>query len=148
MAQIEMIINSVRRNSTTDERAIILREKEAERYLPIYAGSSQASLLAKELQGVGDSELEDYVFSLTGIDTTKSKVLSVIINRFENNIFSARLLLSQHDKPLEVDCPPAIALALGVRAQVPIFAEEAVLDKAGIAVPQVVEVQPENDVTM
>ncbi len=78
-------------------------------------------------------KLEDYVFSLTGIDITNSKVESVIINGFDNNIFYARLLLSQHDKP--VDCPPAIALALGARAQAPIFAEEAVLGKAGIDVP-------------
>lgn len=135
MAQIEMIIDSVRRNLTTNKGAIILKERGAERYLPIYAGSPQASLVAKQLQGVEDSELEDYAFSLTGIDTTKSKVKSVIINRLDNNIFYARLLLSQHDKPQEVDCPPAIALALGVRAQAPIFAEETVLDKAGIAVP-------------
>jgi hypothetical protein len=135
MAQIEMIIDSVRRNSLTDQWSIILKERGAERYLPIYVGSPQASLVAKQLQGVGSSELGDYVFSLTGIDTTKSKVESVIINGFDNNIFYARLLLSQHDKPREVDCPPAIALALGVRVQAPIFAEEAVLDKAGVDVP-------------
>ena len=135
MAQIEMIIDSVRRDMLNDMWVVILKEKGAERYLPIYAGSPQASLVAKQLQGVGDSELEDYVFSLTSIDTTKSKVESVIINGFDNNIFYARLLLSQHDKPQQVDCPPAIALALGVRAQAPIFVEEAVLDKAGIEVP-------------
>ena len=135
MAQIEMTIDSVRRNSLSDEGSIILKEKAAERYLPIYAGSLQASLVARQLQGVGGSELEDYVFSLTGIDTTKSKVESVIINGFDNSIFYARLILSQHNKPREVDCPTSIALALGVRAQAPIFAEEAVLDKAGIAVP-------------
>jgi len=135
MAQIEMMIDSVRRNMLSDMWVVLLKEKVAERYLPIYAGSLQAGLVARQLQGVGGSELEDYVFSLTGIDTTKSKVESVIINDFDNNIFYARLLLSQHDKPREVDCPPAIALALGVRAQAPIFAEEAVLDKAGINVP-------------
>jgi len=134
MAQIEMIIDSVRRNMLSDMWVVILKEKGAERYLPIYAGSPQASLVGRQLQGVGGSELED-AFSLTGIDTTKSKVESVIINGFDSNIFYARLLLSQHDKPREVDCPPAIALALGVRAQAPIFAEEAVLDKAGINVP-------------
>lgn len=135
MAQIEMIIDSIRRNMLSDMWVVLLKEKGAERYLPIYAGSLQASLVARQLQGVGGSELEDYVFSLTGIDTTKSKVESVIINGFDNNIFYARLLLSQHDKPREVDCPPAIALALGVRAQAPIFAEEAVLDKVGVNVP-------------
>jgi len=134
MAQIEMIIDSVRRNMLSDMWVVILKEKGAERYLPIYAGSPQASLVGRQLQGVGGSELED-AFSLTGIDTTKSKVESVIINGFDNSIFYARLILSQHNKPREVDCPPAMALALGVRANAPIFAEEAVLDKAGIDVP-------------
>jgi len=50
MAQIEMIIDSVRRNSLTDQWSIILKERGAERYLPIYAGSPQASLVAKQLQ--------------------------------------------------------------------------------------------------
>ena len=59
MALNEVTIDSVRRNSTTDEGAIILKERGAERYLPIYAGSPQASLVAKQLQGVGDSELGD-----------------------------------------------------------------------------------------
>ena len=134
MAQIEMIIDSVRQNSTTDEGAIILKEKGAERYLPIYAGSPQASLVAKQLQGVGVSELED-VLSLTRIDINKSKVESVIINRFEDDTFYAKLLLSQNEESFEVDCQVAGALALAVRRKAPIFAEEAVLDEAGVAVP-------------
>ena len=44
-------------------------------------------------------------------------------------------LLTCHDESYEVDCPPAKALALGVRAKAPIFAEEAVLDKVGVNVP-------------
>ncbi len=64
MAQIEMTIDSVRRNSMTDEEAIILKEKGAERYLPIYAGSPQASLVAKQLQGV-ESSVSSFLFLST-----------------------------------------------------------------------------------
>lgn len=135
MAQVEMTIDSVRRNSLTDEWSIILKEKEGERYLPIYVGSSQASLVGRELQGIGYSELEDYVLSLTSVDIANSKVESVTISRFQNNIFYATLSYSQHDKPRDADCPPAVALALAVRAEAPIFAEERVLNKAAIGVP-------------
>lgn len=58
---------------------------------------------------------------------------SVIINRFEGNVFHAKLF-TQHDKPREADCPPAKALALGVRAKALIFADEQVLEKAAITV--------------
>ena len=52
MAQIEMVIDFVRRNMLSDMWVIILKEKGAERYLPIYAGSPQASLVGRQLQGV------------------------------------------------------------------------------------------------
>lgn len=135
MAAVEMEIESVRRNSWSDEWTVNLKEKGAERCLPVYVGSRQASLIGRELQGIGYSELEDYVLCLTGIDTANSKVESVIINRFEGNIFYAKLLLSQHDKHCEVDCPTAVALVLAVRAGAPIFVEEAVLNKAAIDLP-------------
>ena len=115
MAQVEMIIDSVRRGSHSDMWSIILKEKGGERYLPIYVGSSQASLVSRELQGIDYSELEDHVLSLTGFDTADSKVESVTITRFVDNVFYAKLLLTQHDKSCEVDCPPPVPLALAVR---------------------------------
>ena len=73
--------------------------------------------------------------SSAGIDIIFSKVEAVLINRFANNVFYANLLLSYHDKCVEVDYPPARALALSVRAEAPIFADEALLDTAAIEVP-------------
>ena len=134
MVPVEMVIDSVRRNSQSDERTIVLKEKGKERYLPIYMGSSPASLVWLELQGTGYSGLEDYVHCLTGIDPTTREVESVAINRFEGNCFRAKLVLSQPDIDREVDCPLGAALALAVRRRSPIFADEAVLNKAAIAV--------------
>ena len=58
---------------------------------------------------------------------------SVIINRFEDNVFHAKLF-TQHDKPREADCPPVKALGLGVRAEALVFADKQVLEKAAITV--------------
>lgn len=135
MVQVEMIIDSVRRKSLSDEWVVILKAKGAERYLPIYVGPSQADIIKRLLVGTGPVEPVDLDLSSAGIDIIFSKVESVTINRSEANVFHAKLLLSYHDKSLEVDCPPAKALALGVRAEAPIFADEALLDKAAIEVP-------------
>ncbi len=135
MAQVEMTIDSVRHKSLSNEWVVILKEKGAERYPPIYIGPSQADIIKRLLVSTGPVEPADLGLSSAGIDIIFSKVESVTINQFEGNVFYAKLLLSYHDKSLEADCPPAKALALGVRAEAPIFAEETVLDKAGIAVP-------------
>jgi len=116
MAKVEMVIDSVRRNSLGNDWVVILKEKTAERYLPIYIGSPQVDVIKKLLMGHAPR------------DTVSPKIESVIINRFENNTFYARLSY----KSYEVDYPPAEALALSIRARAPIFADETVLNKAGV----------------
>ncbi len=59
-------------------------------------------------------------------------VNSVIVNDLKNDTFFARVILDSDGKMVEVDSRPSDALALAVRTNVPIFADESVLDKAGI----------------
>ena len=73
------------------------------------------------------------LFSL-GNKIAFSKVKSVTVSCFNKNVFCSKLLLSCQDESLEVDCPTARAIALAVRAEAPIYADEVVLDKAAINV--------------
>ena len=135
MGIVEMTINSLRRNELSNEWALILKEKGAERYLPIYIGPRQANIVEKLLLGVGRVDPTEFDLSSAGIDIIFCKVESVIINRFANNVFYAKLLLTPNDgKAVEVECAPAKAVAHGIRAEAPIFADKAVLSKAAIAV--------------
>ena len=134
MVQVEMIIDSVRRKSLSDEWVVILKAKEAERYLPIYVGPSQADIIKRLLVGAGPVELVDLDLSSAGIDIIFSKVESVTINRSEANVFYAKLVFTHHNKSYKVDCPPAKAIGLSLRAEVPILVEEAILRKAAIEV--------------
>jgi len=135
MGLVEMTIDSLRRNSLNNEWALILKEKGTERYLPIYIGPQQADIIRKLLMGVGRIDPAEFDLSSAGIDIIFCKVKAAIINRFVDNIFYAKLLLTRDDnEAVEVDCDPVRAIAHGIRAEAPIFADEAVLDKAGIAV--------------
>ncbi|MBA7467965.1 hypothetical protein ES707_03205 [subsurface metagenome] len=135
MAQIEVTIDSVRLSLMSGEWVVGLKEKGTEQYLPIYMGPSQANIVKRELIGARFPEPEDYGCFSAGTDVTNFVLESVTVNRFEDDTFYTKLLLSQNEESFEIDCPVAGALALAVRRKAPIFAEEAVLDKAGVAVP-------------
>lgn len=134
MAQVEMTIDSVRRGLLGNQHVVILKEKLAERYLPIYIDPSQADVIKRELMEIGSPRPAHFDLSLDGVDIENFKPVSVIINRFEDNIFYAKLLLKNGNESREVECLPAEALAFGIRKGLPILVEAEVLDKAGIDV--------------
>ncbi len=150
MAQVEMEIDSVRRGILKEEWAIVLKERRGKRYLPILVSKPRADLVGRELLYLVKRQLPSFDLELrqrasrdlqlgdtetkTGIRLVSSKLESVTINRLENNAFSVKLLLTHQDKSYEIDYSPAITLAFSIRVQAPIFADEAVLSKAAIAV--------------
>ncbi len=124
MAEIEMVIDSVRQSPVNHQWVVILKEKLAEQYLPVYVGSSQANTIKRELLDVSPSKTL----------AVNSEVKAVKLNKFDNNVFSAKLVLAAPSKSHEVDCPPAEALAIATRTKVPIFTDGEILNKAGISV--------------
>ncbi len=139
MAEIEMAINSVRHGLQRDEWAIILKEKTAEhhgpvRYMPIYVGTSEADIVGRELWCMESPHLAYFDIFPRDIDTRFSKLESVVIDRFQDNVFYAKLRLSQRGERYEVGHSLPKALALSARVRAPIFAEETVLNKAATKV--------------
>ena len=129
---IEMTIDSIRVSLMNYQRVVILKEKMAERYLPIWIGPAEADAIAVKLQGreVPRPLTHDLLHSV--IDALGATVNSIIVSDLKNDTFFAKIILNVDGGQLEVDSRPSDALALAVRAEVPIYAEEAVLDKASI----------------
>jgi bifunctional DNase/RNase len=129
---IEMSIDSIRVSLMNYQRVVILKEKTSDRYLPIWIGPAEADAIAVKLQGVSVPRPLTHDLLGSVIDTLGAIVNSIIVNDLKNDTFYAKLILDVDGKQLEVDSRPSDALALAVRTGVPIFAEESVLDKAGI----------------
>jgi uncharacterized protein len=129
---IEMTVDSIRVSLMNYQRVVILKEKTAERYLPIWIGPSEADAIAVKLQGVSVPRPLTHDLLVSVIDALGATINSIIVNDLRNDTFYAKILLNVDGEQMEVDSRPSDALALAVRADVPIFAEEAVLDKAGI----------------
>jgi bifunctional DNase/RNase len=129
---IEMTIDSIRVSLMNYQRVVILKEKVSDRYLPIWIGPAEADAIAVKLQGVSVPRPLTHDLLNSVIDTLGASVNSIIVNDLKNDTFFAKLILQFDGKQVEVDSRPSDALALAVRTGVPIYADESVLEKAGI----------------
>jgi bifunctional DNase/RNase len=129
---IEMTIDSIRVSLMNYQRVVILKEKEAERYLPIWIGPAEADAIAVKLQGVTVPRPLTHDLLRSVIDTLGATINSIIVSELKNDTFYAKIILDMDGEQTEIDSRPSDALALAVRIEVPIYAEESVLDKAGI----------------
>ncbi len=136
MAEIEMTIDSLRTSLMNYQRALILKEKGAERYLPIWIGPAEADAIAIKLQGVQAPRTLTHDFLCTLIDALGASLRSVVISKLEDDLFYAKVVLVTFKGEIELDCRPSDAVALAVRLNAPILADKDVLDRAGIAIPR------------
>lgn len=132
MSLIEMSIDSIRVSLMNYQRVVILKEKLAERYLPIWIGPAEADAIAVKLQGVTVPRPLTHDLLSSVIDALGASINSIIVNDLRNDTFYAKIVLNVDGGKMEVDSRPSDALALAVRVGAPIFVEDVVLDKAGI----------------
>lgn len=129
---VEMSVESVRINLATNQRVVILKDAQGERYLFIWIATAEAYSIAMELQGTTSLRPLTHDLLKTVIAELGGKIVSVIINELADDIFYARLVLDADGRHVEIDSRPSDAIALAVRAKVPIYVEESVLEHAGV----------------
>ncbi len=133
---VEMTIESIRVSLMNYQRVVILKEKESDRYLPIWIGPAEADAIAVRLQEVAVARPLTHDLLRSIIDSLGAAVEYVLVNDLSNDTFFARIMLQVDGRSLEIDSRPSDAIALAVRAAVPIFAEESVLERAGVRLDQ------------
>ncbi|HUG48202.1 MAG TPA: bifunctional nuclease family protein [Candidatus Limnocylindria bacterium] len=128
----EMVVESVRVHMLSSQHVVILRDTVRERYLPIWIGPWEANAIAMRLQGVTpERPMTHDLFSQT-LEELGVVVKQIVVSDLADDTFRARLLLELDGRSVDVDARPSDAIALAVRAGVPIFATDAVLDRAGV----------------
>jgi bifunctional DNase/RNase len=129
---LEMTIDSIRVSPMNYQRVVILKEKDSDRYLPIWIGPAEADAIAVKLQDLSVPRPLTHDLLRTVIDSLGGSIQHILVNDLQNDTFYAKITIQSNGDSQDIDCRPSDAVALAVRAQVPIFVEEAVLDKAGI----------------
>jgi len=129
---IEVAIDSIRVSLMTQQRVVILKDLEIDRYLPIWIGPCEAESITIELQGVAVARPLTHDLLKTVVTNLGGKVSHIVVNDLRNDTFYARILLSVNGRQMEIDARPSDAIALAVRAKVSIYVAETVMDAASI----------------
>lgn len=129
---IEVSINSVRVSLMSQHRIVVLQEQEGERYLPIWIGPFEADAITIQLQGIEVARPMTHDLLGRVIESLGGEVLRVLVNDLENDTFYAQIILDVDGELIEIDSRPSDAIALAVRAEVPIYVAQKVMDQAGM----------------
>ncbi len=132
----ELSIESIRLSLMNYQRVVILREKDADRYLPIWIGPSEADAIALRLQDVSVARPLTHDLLRNLIEQLGARVVHILVNDLSNDTFYARIVLDVKGETIEIDARPSDAIALAVRTDSPIFAADDVLDRAGVVLDE------------
>jgi bifunctional DNase/RNase len=116
------------------QRVVLLKERAAERYLPIWVGSTEAEAIAVKLQSVEVPRPLSHDLLLSVIEALDASINSVVITELRAGTFYSVVVLDAPEGKRSIDSRPSDALALALRAQAPIFSEDTVLDEVGLLI--------------
>jgi bifunctional DNase/RNase len=129
---IEMSVESVRVHMLSTQHVVILKDVERERFLPIWIGPWEANAIAMKLQGITPERPLTHDLFAAVLEELGATIREVVIADLADETFHARIFLDAAGQLHEIDSRPSDALALAVRAGVPIYAAESVLERAGV----------------
>jgi hypothetical protein len=128
----ELVIDSIRVSLLNHQRVVILKQKDIDRYLPIWIGPPEADAIAVRLQEVSVPRPLTHDLLHNAIKDLGGIIDSIVVSSMENDTYYATIVVRQGDKTVEIDARPSDALALAVRAGVQIFAAPEVMEKCGV----------------
>jgi bifunctional DNase/RNase len=130
---IEVNVQNLAFDRASNTPVVILREVGTDRVLPIWIGPGEASAIAMHLGGVSFQRplTHDLLVSiLGGLGGTLQRVL---ITRVEDSTYFAELIIDRDGDLISVDARPSDSIAMALRAQARIFADDALLESASQA---------------
>ncbi len=125
---IEVQIDSVRVHLMTPQRLVVLKQIGSERYLPIWVGPYEAEAITVALQEVEMIRplTHDLLKNVFGAFNARIKRIEIV--KLQNEIFYGNIVAEVDGRDINVDSRPSDAIALSVRAHVPILVHHTVMD--------------------
>jgi len=125
--------------------AILLKEMDSSRRLPIIIGAFEAQAIALEIEGINPPRPLTHDLLKQVIDTLGGSVREVIIDELRENTFFAKIILEVSALTYEIDSRPSDAIALAVRTKATIFVAENVMEAAAFLPTSEQGIETENE---
>lgn len=141
---VEVKIDSLRVSLTNQQRIVVLKQVDTDRYLPIWIGPYEAEAITIALQEIEVSRPQTHDLLNNLITILDAHLIKVIISALKDDIFFGTLILEKEGKEIKVDSRPSDAIAIAVRSHVPIMVNAKVMEEASI-IPEEVSESPEEN---
>jgi bifunctional DNase/RNase len=129
---VEVVIDSIRVSLMSQQRIVILREQNAERYLPIWIGVYEAESITIALQEVEVARPLTHDLLKNVFQELNARIIQVEVVALRDDTFYGNIVAEVNGRQMNIDSRPSDALAIAVRAHVPILVARNVMDMAGI----------------
>lgn len=133
---VEVVIDSIRVSLISQQRIVILREIDADRYLPIWIGIYEAEAIALALQEVEVARPLTWDLLKNIITMMNARILRVEVTALHDDTYYGNIVVEVDGRKLDIDSRPSDAIALAVRAHVPILVAGPILDSVGVTPEQ------------
>jgi len=128
----EMRVVGIRVEPPQSQPVLLLREVDGERYLPIWIGQSEAASIALRQKGIEPPRPLTHDLIVNLINDFGQQLIEVRIVDMQEGTFYAEMVFAGD---LRVSARPSDSIAVAMRAEVPIIADEEVLAEAGLLIP-------------
>jgi bifunctional DNase/RNase len=128
----EMDIYGVSFDLVGKQPIVLLKTKDGNRFLPIWIGHPEAAAILMKLQGASTPRPMTHDLFTDTLGHLEARVVRVCVTELRDNTFFATITIQQNGSEIEVDSRPSDAIALAVRSDAPIFADDHVIEESAI----------------
>jgi bifunctional DNase/RNase len=128
----EMVIYGVSFDIVGKQPIVLLKTADGNRFLPIWIGHPEAAAILMKLQGASTPRPMTHDLVTEMLAQLEARVTRITVTELRDNTFYASITIQMDGSEIEIDSRPSDAIALAVRAEAPIFADDRVIEESAI----------------
>jgi bifunctional DNase/RNase len=131
---VEVRVQSLALDRSTNTPVVILQELDGERVLPIWIGPGEASAIAMQLAEMEYPRPLTHDLLCSVLKGLGGALQKVVITKVESSTYYAELIVRRNGEVFSLDARPSDAIALALRVEALIFAQDDLLEEATIEI--------------
>jgi bifunctional DNase/RNase len=139
----EMHIYGVSFDIVGKQPIVLLKTADGNKFLPIWIGHPEAAAILMKLQGASTPRPMTHDLLTDMLGQLEARVIRITVTELRDSTFYASITIQQDGSEIEIDSRPSDAIALAVRAEAPIFADDRVIEESAIEFAEGEEVNEE-----
>jgi bifunctional DNase/RNase len=127
---VEVRVDTVAVDPSSNSPVVILAELRGERRLPIWIGIPEAQSIASELEREEPVRPNTHDLAKRLIERLDGAVERIVVHELSEGIYYAAIELRSQGRRLRVDARPSDAIAIALRTRAPLFVREALFERS------------------